>query len=80
MTSSAAKTRLFIAGQRPVKIEDGPRGRREFAIDWKTGEFVETDRYIEKIFRDHSPDIDEVDQASFDQRVTQVRAKISDAK
>jgi tetratricopeptide (TPR) repeat protein len=76
----AAKTRFFIAGQRPVKIEDGPRGRQEFAIDWKTGEFVETDLYIEKIFRDHSPDIDEVDQATFDQRVSKARAKISNVK
>ena len=74
------KTRFFIAGQRPVKIEDGPRGRREFAIDLATGEFVETERYIQKIFRDHSPDIDEVDQATFDQRVAQARATITDAK
>jgi tetratricopeptide (TPR) repeat protein len=77
---SSAKTRFFIAGQRPVKIEDGPQGRREFAMDWKTGEFVETDRYIEKIFRDHSPDIDEVEQAAFDQLVSKSRAKISNAK
>jgi hypothetical protein len=69
-------TRFFIAGLRPVKIEDTPRGRREFAIDWKTGEFIETDLYIEKIFRDHSPDIDEVDQSTFEQRVTKIRAKI----
>jgi len=73
---SVQNTRFFIAGQRPVKIEDGPRGRQELAIDWKTGEFVETDLYIEKIFRDHSPDIDEVDQATFDQRVTNIREEI----
>jgi hypothetical protein len=73
--STDQSTRYFIAGKRPVKIEDGPKGRREFAIDWKTGEFVETDRYIEKIFRDHSPDIDEVDQSTFNQRVTEIGAQ-----
>lgn len=80
MTSPAAKTRFFIAGQRPVKIEDGPQGRRELAIDWETGEFVDTDCYIEKIFRDHSPDIDEVDQATFDQCVAKIVRKIYYAK
>jgi hypothetical protein len=69
-------TRFFIAGQRPVKIENTPKGDREFAIDWKTGEFIKTDLYIRKIFRDHSPDIDEVDQATFEKRVTKIRAKI----
>jgi tetratricopeptide (TPR) repeat protein len=75
-SSPAVKVRYFIAGLRPVKIEDGPKGDREFAIDWKTGEFIKTDLYIKKIFRDHSPDIDEVDQATFEKRVAKIRAKI----
>jgi tetratricopeptide (TPR) repeat protein len=72
------KVRYFIAGLRPVKIKDTPNGKREFGIDWKTGEFIKTDLYIRKIFRDHSPDIDEVDLATFEKRVTKIRAKIRD--
>ena len=57
-------------------MTDTRRGRRAFAIDWETGSWVEADIYIEKIFRDHNPEIDEVRQSVFDQRVEEIRTAL----
>ena len=71
MSDHPPKSRYFIAGMRPVKIQ----GIREYALDWKTGEFVVTAGYYEKIFRDHSPDIDEVTQSDFEASVHAIRRR-----
>ena len=63
--------RYFLAGQRPVKLA----GWLELAWDWEWGEFVRTNIYHAKVFRDHSPDIEELSQEQFEQRVEELRAK-----
>lgn len=63
--------RYFLAGQRPVKLA----GWLELAWDWEWGEFVRTDIYNAKIFRDHAPDIEAISQDQFEQRVEELRAK-----
>jgi len=42
-------------------------------LDWKTGEFVKTNVYYRRIYRDHDPEIDEVSKDVFDQKVAEIR-------
>lgn len=68
--------RYFIVGERPVKFVSTPDGGMDvLALDWKTGEFVREMRYLARCTHG-DPEVDEVEQAAFDEKVAREVAEI----
>jgi hypothetical protein len=67
--------RFFAINDRPVKVVEDEGGWHAFALDMRTGEWVDGEAYLDRYMR-RDGDIDLYTEQQFNDRVAEVRKEI----
>jgi hypothetical protein len=73
--------RYYIVGDRPVKMlktTDGGMG--VYAYNWETGEFILEMKYLFRLLKASSHEVEQVTEQQFDDQVQKLRSRLKERK